>query len=140
MVAFDCFELPGQRLPLGRGWVARFEPTDRGALLRLQNPRQPTIDVEIVLTAAGPVVRAAAAALEITAASEIVARCDEFRVDARRAFSVQAGEVAVAARTGGVAIRANDDVAVDGEQILLNCDRDPPLPSWLPQPTAPDEG
>jgi len=132
MVAFDSFELPGQTLAVGRGWVARLRPTDRGVVLRMQNPRQPAIDVEIVLTAAGPVVRAAATALEITAASDIVARCDRFRVEARESFSVQAGEVEVTARTGGVAIRANDDVAVNGEQVLLNCDRDPPLPSWLP--------
>ena len=136
MVAFDSFELPGHRLTLGRGWVARLHPTDRGALLRMQNPRQPAIDVEIVLTAAGPVVRATAAALEITATAEIVARCERFQVDARESFSVQAGEVAVTARTGGVAIRANDDVAVNGEQVLLNCERDPPLPSWLPQREA----
>jgi len=116
MVAFDCVELPGLGITLRRGWVARVEPTDRGALLRLQSPRQPTLEVEIVLTAAGPVIRAAAAALEITAAS----------------FAVQAGQVALTARTGDVAIRANDDVALNGEQVLLNCDRDPPLPSWLP--------
>ncbi|HXJ19462.1 MAG TPA: hypothetical protein VMT03_04445 [Polyangia bacterium] len=139
MVAFDCVELPGVGVGLGRGWVARVQPTDRGALLRLQSPRQPAVDVEIVLTAAGPVIRAAAAALEITAASDIVARCDQFRVEARGSFSVRAGEVAVTARTGGVAIRANDDVALNGEQVLLNCDRDPPLPSWLPGPAATEE-
>jgi hypothetical protein len=102
----------------------------------LRNPHQPAVDVEIVLTREGPVVRAAAAALEITAAEEIFARCERFEIDAKESFSVQAADVAVTARSGGVAIRANDDVAVNGEQILLNCDRDPPAPSWLRRPPA----
>ena len=140
---------PTTDVPLGLGWVAALEPRDRGALLRLHNPQRGTVDVEILLTADGPVIRAAAAALEITAATEIAARCDRFSVEARESFSVRAAriehdasgsvrasgaEVALTARSGGVAIRANDDVALSGEQILLNCDRDPPLPGWVPQP------
>lgn len=142
---------PATSIPLGLGWAAGLEPRDRGALLRLHNPQRGTFDVEIVLTADGPVIRAAAAALEITAATEIAARCDRFSVEARESFSVRAAcieheasgavrasgaEVALTARSGGVAIRANDDVALNGEQILLNCDRDPPVPGWVPQPPA----
>ena len=41
-------------------------------------------------------------------------------------------EIVLTARSGGVAIRANDDVAVAGEQILLNCDRESPPPGWVP--------
>jgi hypothetical protein len=140
---------PTTNVPLGLEWVAALEPRDRGALLRLHNPQRGTVDVEIVLTVDGPVIRAAAAALEITAATEIAARCARFSVEAGESFSVRAGriehdasgsvrasggEVALTARSGGVAIRANDDVALSGEQILLNCDRDPPWPGWIPLP------
>ncbi|HVT09341.1 MAG TPA: hypothetical protein VHO67_17900 [Polyangia bacterium] len=137
---------------LGLGWVASLQPRERGVVFRLSNPQQYAVDVEIVLTADGPVVRAAAAALEITSASEIVARCDRFTVDAQQSFSVRAAEidqeargavrttgaeVAVTARSGDVAIRANDDVSVNGEQVLLNCDRDQPVPSWVLPPPPP---
>jgi hypothetical protein len=47
------------------------------------------------------------------------------------------GEIALTARAGDVALRANDDVRVHGEQILLNCDRDAPVPAWVPRPPAP---
>jgi hypothetical protein len=125
-------------VPLGLGWVAAVEARERGALFRLQSPQGGAFEVEIVLTAEGPVIRAAAAALEITAAKEIAAHCERFSVDARESFSVRASDVAVTARAGSVAIRANDDVALNGEQVLLNCDRDLPLPSWLPQPAPPN--
>jgi hypothetical protein len=117
-------------VPLGLGWVAAVEARERGAVFRLQNPQQGAVEVEIVLTAEGPVIRAAAAALEITSATDVTTRCERFSVDA--------SEIALTARTGNVNIRANDDVAMNGEQILLNCDRDPPLPGWLPQPTLPE--
>jgi hypothetical protein len=146
-------ELAPAGVPLGLGWVAGVEARERGALFRLQNPQRGAFEVEIILTAEGPVIRASAAALEITAATEISARCERFSVDARESFSVRAAqieheatgaarttaaEVAVTARSGSVAIRANDDVALNGEQVLLNCDRDPPLPGWLPQPPPPE--
>ncbi|SRR5579884_3856482 len=145
----EATSAPNMNIPLGLGWAAALEPRDRGALLRLHNPQRGTVDVEIVLTADGPVIRAAAAALEISAATEIAARCDHFSVEARESFSVRAAriehdasgsvrasgaEVELTARSGGVAIRANDDVAVSGEQILLNCDRDVPTPVWVAQP------
>jgi hypothetical protein len=130
----DDVDVPGAPVALGRGWLVSFHPSDRGARLRLRHPRQRPVDVEIVLGADGPVVRAAAAALEITATDEISARCRRFSVDAAGSFAVRAADVALTARSGGVAIRANDDVAVNGEQVLLNCDRDPPAPSWLPSP------
>ena len=140
---------------LGLGWVGALESRERGALLRLENAERGVVEIEIVLTADGPVIRAAAAALEIMAVSDVVARCNRFSVEARESFSVRApeisheavgamrlegGDVVVTARAGDVALHANDDVRVRGEQILLNCDRDAPLPAWVPQlpgPTLP---
>ncbi len=136
---------------IGLGWVAALQPRERGALLRLQNAHRGTVNVEIVLTAEGPVIRASVGALEITAESDVRIKCDRFLVEARESFSVSAAEisheargalrataseVALTARAGDVTIRANDDVSVHGEQVLLNCDRDPPVPAWLPRRPA----
>ncbi len=134
-------------------WVGsrRFERSERGALLRLESSDGGTVNVEIVLTADRSLIRAGVGALEIKAESDVRVSCDRFLVDARESFAVStaeishdargalrgtASEVALTARSGGVAIRANDDVSVHGEQVLLNCERDSPLPPWLPRPPA----
>jgi len=139
------------KVSIGSGWVAVLEPREGGALVRLQSAERGTVSVEIVLTAEGPVIRASVGALEIRAESDVRVSCDRFLVEARESFAVTAAEisheargalratgseVALTARQGDVAIRANDDVSVRGEQVLLNCDRDPPVPSWLPRPEA----
>ncbi len=139
------------KVSVGMGWEAVLEPRQRGALLRLQNAERGAVNVEIVLTPEGPVIRASVRALEISAETDVLVSCDRFLVEARESFGVRAAEIsheargafrataaeiALTARAGDVAIRANDDVSVHGEQILLNCDRDPPIPAWLPLPPA----
>lgn len=139
------------KVSVGMGWEAVLEPRDRGALLRLQNAERGTVNIEIVLTAEGPVIRASVCALKIRAETDVRVSCDRFLVEARESFGVRApeisheaggvfrataAEIVLTARAGDVAIRANDDVSVHGEQILLNCDRDPPVPAWLPRPPA----
>jgi hypothetical protein len=126
---------------LGLGWSAVLEPKSRGAILRLVHPGQESVAVEITITAKGPVIRACAAALEIESATDISARCERFTVDARESVTLRAGiarvegrSIDLDAKAGDVRIHANDDVQVLGEQVLLNCERDAVLPSWLPKP------
>jgi len=134
---------------LGLGWSAVLEPKSRGAILRLVHPGQESVAVEITITAKGPVIRACAAALEIESATDISARCERFTVDARESVTLRAPEITqqasgilraegrsveLDAKAGDVRIHANDDVQVLGEQVLLNCERDAVLPSWLPKP------
>jgi len=144
-------------LPLGLGWSAELQRGERGALLRLQHPQQGMVTVEIALTARGPVIRASAAALEIDTPGEVFARCERFTVEARQNVTLRAPEilhqasgamrvegktVEIDAVTGGVRMHANDDVQLLGERVLLNCEREAPLPSWLPPgpgPTLPAE-
>jgi hypothetical protein len=122
---------------MGLGWSAALEQRPRGAALRIQHPEQGVMTVEITITARGPVIRTTAAALEIEAADEIVARCERFTVEARETVSLRGRSVEVEATGGDVRLRANDDVQVLGEQVLLNCEREEPLPSWLPQAPVP---
>ncbi len=138
--------------PLGSGWCARFEAGDYRATLRIAHPDREPVEVTITITEQGPVIRASAAALEIESATDISARCERFRVDARDSVSLRAprighhasevlraegAAVAIEARAGDVRIHANDDVQVLGEQVLLNCARDVQPPAWIPRPPVP---
>jgi len=124
-------------------------PEPGGALLRLRSSRPgEALELEIRFEPSGPVVRVKAAELEITASRRIVARCDEFAVEARESIRLEsagtisqraAGEAAIAAGNlavdtspGAIRLHANDDVQLLGELILLNCDRTPPMPAWIP--------
>jgi nitrite reductase/ring-hydroxylating ferredoxin subunit len=98
------------------------------------------IEFELCFTAEGPVVRTRAAALELDAATAITARCTHFTIAAEGDIDLQAGgqlrcrasEATIDASPGAVRLRANDDVQLLGELVLLNCDRLPPLPDWVP--------
>lgn len=110
------------------------------ALVRVTSGDQRSLEFEIAFTPAGPVVRARAAALELDADGPLTARCDDFRVEARGELSLSAGgrvrvegrAVDVVAQRGNVTLQANDDVQCLGEQVLLNCDRTPAVPAWVP--------
>lgn len=105
------------------------------------------MQIEVVITTRGPVIRTSAVALELDAVEEISASCERFSIDARESISLrareivqeasstlraEAGAVQVTARTGDITLRANDDVQLLGDQVLLNCERDVELPGWLP--------
>jgi hypothetical protein len=134
-------------VPIGDGWNAEFSPQPRGALLRVgRGAGERTLEIHISLTAEGPVIRAHAAALEIDSDTDLVARCERFRVEARESVDIvsagtvraQGRRVDVEATHGTARIRANDDVQLLGENVLLNCERQPPMPEWaLPVPFVP---
>lgn len=141
---------PSAQVSLGDGWTAGLSAVAGGALLRVGGgPSGGTMEIVIALTSEGPVLRARAAALEVIADKDIVARCESFRVEARKDVSFTAGEtlrtegrrVEVEATHGSVNVEANDNVKLLGENILLNCDAPAPaIPPWaralasLPQP------
>lgn len=93
------------------------------------------------LLAAGPVARLRAARVELETTSEVSLRCARFDVEATGGINLRAGgdlttsaeAVGVEARSGRIVARANDDVQLLGEQILLNCDRAPAIPEWVTQ-------
>lgn len=140
------------QLGIGDGWSAELAARPGGALLRIANRSGGApLEIEISLTEAGPVVRARAAALDLESDTDLVARCARFRVEARDSVDIVAGgsvrakgrSVDVEATLGSARVRANDDVQLLGENVLLNCDRNPPVPAWAsraprpPEPTLP---
>jgi hypothetical protein len=139
---------------LDDGWKARLSSRDGGAVVRVERgPDDRTLEIRIDLGADGPIVRVRAAALEVESTGDLVARCDRFRVEARKSVEiVSAGAVRAEGRTvdvqathGGARIKANDDVQLLGENVLLNCDRSAPVPAWAvraqlpPSPSVPVE-
>lgn len=138
-------------LPSGR--AIEVQSASDADVLRFRAPNGECV-LTIHLTDAGPVVRVAGAALEVSATKRLSVDCEEFHLRAsgtanievggdlhervggsvqrvaRGETSTEAQHVRVEARPGGIELRANDDVRVTGERVLLNSD-DPPMPlSW----------
>ncbi len=103
--------------------------------------------LEVVLTPAGAVLRFAGPRVSIEAGGELSLRCARFEVRAEQISLGASGDVALAAgrgleihaghdalvsaqavkveaRRGELALQANDDVALNGERVLLNCPTD----------------
>ncbi|PRQ09742.1 hypothetical protein ENSA7_04970 [Enhygromyxa salina] len=117
------------------------------ALLRVVDPSNSIgLELEILVTPTGPTVRLRANAVELESATELAMRCDNLRINARSDILLSAGgrarvdahSVDVQARVGAALIQANDDVQILGEQVLLNCERQPTMPSWARDPNQPE--
>ena len=138
------------RVPLDASHDLVVARRERGATLSVRaSSGQRELEIEIAFTERGPVLRAWAASIELETEGAIEARCSDFTVDASRsialraggdvmhraggALSVDAAEIAVAARERDLTLKANDDVRLKGEHVLLNCERQAPLPEWVPR-------
>lgn len=105
------------------------------------------VRLEVLVTPEGAVVRLAGPRVAIEADGALSLRCARFdlraesislgatgdaSLSAGRGLEIHAGHdatvsaqaVAVEARRGEIALRANDDVALNGERVLLNCPTD----------------
>jgi uncharacterized protein (DUF2345 family) len=104
----------------------------------------PGLSLEIVLTPQGPSLRVQAPSVELVAEESLTTRCkhlhleasESVRLSTKGALEVDAAAVTVEAHTGAVKLHANDDVQLLGEQVLLNCERQPELPPWAQVPPA----
>ncbi|MCA9710414.1 MAG: hypothetical protein KDK70_31530, partial [Myxococcales bacterium] len=135
-------------VPLGPERTLDVTPTEGGAHLRLRSARPgEAMELELRFEAGGTTVRLSTPAVELVSSGRISATCEEFAVQASRsidlrsegtihqraagAHAIEAEELSVDASPGAVRLRANDDVQLLGEQILLNCERQPPMPAWV---------
>lgn len=130
-------------------WSLGCERLEEGLALTLRHPERAPFELEISLTEAGPVLRVkSVAALELETSRAIHARCQSFNLEASEQItmaapavelkagarlSLEGGHLEAAATRGDLRMRANDDVQLLGERVLLNCERELPLPRWLAQ-------
>lgn len=133
-VVASALDLRGARIPVG-GYELVVERTALGGALRLigRDGAQP---IEIEVTTAGPIVRLRSG-LSLSVEGDIELAGDRLSLHARRALCLtsegpvevrargdvtsEAAAHAIVARLGDVALRANDDVKLNGERIELNC-------------------
>jgi len=87
------------------------------------------VELEVRLTDKGPVLRFEAAAMELVTEGALRARCGSFEVEASGDIAQRAGgtletrahTTTITSTRGDVAIKANDDVRLNGERVKLNC-------------------
>ncbi|MEZ4589234.1 MAG: hypothetical protein R2909_22905 [Gemmatimonadales bacterium] len=114
-------------LPSGRTIVCSDAPGG-GELVTIRGAAG-AVELEVRLTEKGPVLRFEAAGIELVTEGALQARCGSFEVHAagdivERAggtHSTQAHTTTITSTRGDVAIKANDDVRLNGERVKLNC-------------------
>lgn len=133
-------------LALGDGGRVRLSREPGGEALTVVSA-DGELRLEVVLTPAGAVLRFAGPRVSIEAGGELSLCCSRFEVRAEQISLGASGDVALAAgrgleihaghdalvsaqavkveaRRGEIALQANDDVALNGERVLLNCPTD----------------
>ena len=117
------------RLVAASGRAIEVTQDEAGEVLTVRSPEGACV-LTVLLTDAGPVLRFEAAALQIATTKSVEVSCEDFRVAARNELHLVGKDVGIRAVLGGVTVRADDDVAIDGEQVLLNSSDRPQQLSW----------
>ncbi|WP_394841043.1 hypothetical protein LZC95_28700 [Pendulispora brunnea] len=89
------------------------------------------IELTVVLTDAGPKLIFEAADIELRATHAVSVACERFDVHASQEARIEAHHATIETTAGDIALRANDNVVVVGEQIRLNCDKPDEVPPWM---------
>lgn len=118
-----------QSLALASGRQIEVSTAKDGDFLTVRSQEGSCV-LTVLITDAGPVLRFEAASLQVAASKSVEIACEDFRVAARNELALEGREVDVRARLGGVRVRADDDVAIDGERVLLNSSDGPQQLSW----------
>jgi len=90
-----------------------------GEELEIRSPAG-ELELRILLTPDGPVLRLEAARVEVQAADEFRVNCGEFRVAAERGLHLEAGE-AVQIEAERMRVRTQDEIRMNGSFVRLNC-------------------
>jgi hypothetical protein len=131
-----------QEIRLRGGHLVEIASNEESATLRLRSAGAGEgLEIEVAWTPQGPLARVRAASIDLQTTADVSLRCNSFAIEASQGISLRAqgniaasgAAVAVEAREGRVVARANDDVQLLGEQVLLNCDRTPEIPDWVKQ-------
>jgi uncharacterized protein (DUF2345 family) len=119
---------PGDLLTTPDGRAVRLTRDGGDDALVITSP-QGRVEMEIRFTAEGPVLSFSSAAVHLESPKSVSLSCDDFRVRARGEVDIAAEKTArveghgveVRSRRRDVHLKANDDVRLDGERVLLNC-------------------
>jgi len=116
-----------ETIPLGEHFL-HIEPAADGHHLRLIGPTGGQ-SLEIIVTPQGPVLRLGSG-LRIELAGALSVDAERLALHGRNGVTLSSGgEVSIEAAThltakadlGDVRVKANDDLRLDGERILMNC-------------------
>ena len=116
-----------ETIPLGEHFL-HIEPAADGHHLRLIGPSGGQ-SLEIIVTEQGPVLRLGSG-LRIELAGALSVDAERVELHGRKGVTMTSGgEVTIEATThlnaradlGDVRVKANDDLRLDGERILMNC-------------------
>jgi len=96
------------------------------------------VELTIEVTETGAKVFVDAEDLALRAKKKVSVECDVFDVSARKiearateSATIEAPDASVHATEGDLSLRANDDVKVNGERVLLNSDGEMRVPEWM---------
>lgn len=132
---------------LGQGRSVEVRPDGDAATLRIRAEGDRQLQIEVRFEASGPVLRVQAPQLQVETPRAVSFACETFKVDASQQIDLRSGgharvdaqQVDVEASPGAIRMKANDEVQLLGEMILLNSD-DPrlqkPMPEWAAGPRA----
>lgn len=128
----DATQAPAALAELN-GYALRYADAERRLDLHAPDGR---LCVRLTLSSAGPLIEVTGASLAIRAEQDLAIACRRLDIDAEEGLHLRSGgdlELHAAAnlrteafaqrhiaRRGDLSLEANDDVAVDGERILLN--------------------
>jgi hypothetical protein len=133
-------------LALHDGGLVRLSTEPGGEALKVVSANG-EVRLEVLLTPSGAVLRIAGPRVSIEAGGVLALRCTRFEVEAETIALGASGDVSIAAgrgldlhaghdgglsaqavkieaRRGELALAASDDVALNGERVLLNCPTD----------------
>lgn len=135
-----------ERIPLRHGKLLQVTSegeNDRVVLLG----KTGRIELTLEITETGARVVLDAADLAIRAQNKVAVECDTFDIKARQItarahenVTIEAPDASVHATEGDLSLRANDDVKVNGERVLLNSDGDLQVPAWMKEELAANAG
>jgi hypothetical protein len=106
-----------QVLPSGRAVVVRTQPGSEELEIRSPDGQ---VELSIVLTPQGPVVRMKVARLELESATTLGLTCERLEVRASGGIDLQTqGGVAITGEE--LRVKTDDDIHLNGKMIRLNC-------------------
>ncbi len=146
---------PAVVIPLGAGRALEVRSQRDTATLQVRAEGNRLLQIEVRFDASGPVLRVQAPQLQVETPRAISFACETFKVDASRSIDLRSGgdmtqtaagnarvdaqRVDVEASPGAIRLKANDEVQLLGEMILLNSEHprtETPMPAWTSGPAV----